>query len=54
MGPAVDDGTWSPVSQWCCALEKGLWVLLEDVGDKERLWYVELKVASPFLSDQIP
>lgn len=54
VDPAVDDRTWSPVSQWCCALEKGLWVLVEDVGDKERLWYVELKLASPFLSDRIP
>lgn len=51
MDPAVDDGTWSPVSQWCCALEKGLWVLLEDVS---KVWYVELRLASPFLSDRIP
>lgn len=41
-------GHGAHISQWCCALEGGLQVLLEDFGAKERLWHVELRLPHRF------
>lgn len=47
-------GDRAHVSQWWCAHEEGSQVLLGDFREKQRLWHVELRLASPFLADLLP
>lgn len=42
------------VSRWCRTRKEGSQVLLEDFREKQRLWHVELRLVSPFLTDLLP